>query len=599
MPPDSRGPEWRDLAAELRALLRDFAAFAGKRGVLAAAFVALGALFEGLGLALIVPLLGIVSGSGPELGHIERSARAAFRVFHVESPIGQLQILLALFGAVVVVRAIVIYVRDVMVADLQSGFVEAVRLRIAEQLSAAPWAELARLRYARITHAMSADLQRVGAAIFFALQCAVSIAMLAAQCALVLLLAPTLALLAICILLAGAVVVIPAVRRMHGLGGVVTGANLSLLNATAQFLNGLKLAVSQNLQSGFLAEFRQALREMRVRQVEFTRRQSGSRLVLTTLSALAGASLVLIGFGAFHVAPATLITLLLVLVRMSAPTNQLLLGVQQMAHSLAAYTAVKSLEGDLASLPQERAEPQPLPAVGEGAIAFDHVTFLHETAAEGPARGVQDISLIVRPREMIGIDGPSGAGKTTFADLLVGLLVPQQGRITVAGSVLQGAALKSWRDSIAYISQDPFLFHDTVRRNLAWASPRASEAEMWTALALAGADELVKRMAHGLETVVGERGMLVSGGERQRLALARAVLRKPRLLVMDEATSAIDPAGERLILAQLRGLSPRPTIVTIAHRTESLALCDRIIRIEGGHCLEDRGVPMPPLRAVD
>ena len=111
---------------------------------------------------------------------------------------------------------------------------------------------------------------------------------------------------------------------------------------------------------------------------------------------------------------------------------------------------------------------------------------------------------------------------------------------------------------------------------------------MWNALGMVGADELVRRMERGIETVVGERGTLVSGGERQRIALARAILRRPRLLVLDEATSAIDVAGEREILKRLRALSPRPTIVIIAHRTESLAHCDRILRFDTGRCVDDK-----------
>lgn len=567
-----------------RAFLRDFAHYAGRKGVVAALFVAAGALVEGLSLVLIIPLIAIVTASHTTFGPLERMAKAVFGQFAIESHFGRLALLLAAFGVLMVVRAIVILVRDVTVAELQTGFVESYRLRIAEALAGASWDQVVRLRHARITHLLSGDIQRLGVITNTILRFGVSAAMLVVQCVLVFLLAPALAGLAVAVLLLIALAFVPSIRRANRIGKRVTQANISLLNSAAQFLGGLKLAMSQNLQSSFVTEFRDTLHDLTKQQIEFTRQQTNGRLAFTTISALAGGLLVLVGFGIFELPAPTLIALLLIVVRMSGPATQIQQGIQQFANALPAYEAVKELEKDIASMAPMHVDGGAEVTIPEGRIEFEDVSFLHVPEEAGDARGVRNISLRIEPGEFIGVSGPSGAGKTTFADLMVGLYPPQQGRISVGGLELAGPALAAWRERIAYVAQDAFLFHDSVRRNLAWVNPKASEEEMWATLQFVGAADLVRRMEHGIDTIVGERGTLVSGGERQRLALARAILRHPRMLILDEATNAIDVAGERDILERLRRLTPPPTILMIAHRAESLALCDRALQFEAGHC---------------
>jgi ATP-binding cassette subfamily C protein len=571
----------------LAAFLRDIARYAGSRALTTGLLVAAGALLESLGMVLLIPILGVVVDTSKG-GVFRRAADALFESVHAETAFSRLLALLAVFGALMLARSLVIMRRDVRLAELQIGFLEAQRVEVAERLAAARWDQLARLRHARVTNLMSGDIQRVGVGINFLLQSAVSAAMLASQCVLAVALSPALALIAFALLTAIGVALGPLARQAQRLGALVTSANLSLLDSASQFLGGLKLAISQDLQQGFVGEFRDTLLALRRRQIDSLRERTRGRLILTMATATAGGTIVLVGFGVLHVPAAVLITLILIISRMSGPVGQIQQGVQQVASALPAYEQVAELKRELAAM---AAAPAPAAAAfPEGVVRFEAVGFRHPGDDASPSgRGVGGLELSLAPGEFFGVAGPSGAGKTTFADLLAGLIAPQTGRITVGGAPLEGATLAGWRRGLSYVSQDPFLFHDTVRRNLAWGSPGASESEMWSALALTGADAVVRRMEHGLDTVVGERGALVSGGERQRIALARALLRRPKVLILDEAASAIDVEGEAALLERLSALSPRPTIVMIAHRAESLALCQRVLRLEGGHIVAPAG----------
>jgi ABC-type bacteriocin/lantibiotic exporter with double-glycine peptidase domain len=570
------GPSRPSLVAGAADLLRDFAAVVGAQGVGALGYVLAGAVLEGLSFSLLIPLLGIIFGAAAPSGRVARAEMLLFGLFGAEAPFSRLLLLLLLFAFLMSLRAAIMSLRDVAVVSLQVRFIGALRLRLARRLAASRWEYIARLRHARITHLMGGDIQRLAIGLEFLLRGGGAAAVLLAQCILALLLAPVLAIAMLALLGLGLIALGGALTRTRALGGFAFDANLALLSGTAQFLGGLKLAMSQNLEDGFVCETGQTLRQLAERQTSFVRQQAWSRAGLTVLAALLGSALLLAGYGWLHISPAILVALSLVGTRMVGPAGQIQQGAQQFANVLPVYEKMRELEDELAAFAAEQSAPGL--AYPEGPITFQHVRYRHAGEAGG-ANGLRDFNLTIAPGEFLGVTGASGAGKTTFADLLAGLYPPQAGQIRAGGQDL-GAVLTAWRDGLSYVAQDAFLFHDTVRRNLAWANGRASEDNMWRALGLAGADDLVRRMEKGLETVVGERGTLISGGERQRIALARALLRQPRLLLMDEATSALDNETERRVLARLATLCPRPTIVLIAHRRENLDLCDRVIHIE-------------------
>ncbi len=563
------------LARSAREFFLDFRDFARGAGLKAAGLVAFGTLLEGVGLILLVPVVAVVTGWQDGHGIMPGWWGVALGTFLGASRTARLGLLLGGFVVLVLLRALVLWHRDVMLARLRIGFVERQRTRLVGRLVGASWSELSRIRHARINHLLSSDIILAGACVHFMLEGGVALGMLAMQWLLAFLLAPVLAAAIGTLVIAVGVLLIPQLEKSRALGQEMAEINLRLATSGGQFLDGLKLAMSQNLQHRFATEFNEVLGKLMLRQLSFVRQQSRSQLVFATVSSLAGVVAIYVGIGLLETPPPILIVFVLLLVRIGGPAAALQQGAQQFANLLPSYEKIRALESELPS------EPVPLAAEAlprQASIAFSNVSYRHP----GSAKGVFELDLAIEPGRFVGITGASGAGKTTFADLLVGLLAPEEGTITLGGRPLTEALRNTWRSAVAYAPQEPFLFHDSIRNNLLWANDAAGEDDMGAALRAVGAERLVSGLEHGLDTIIGENGALLAGGERQRLILARALLRKPPLLVLDETTSAIDIPGEQAVLKALATLPWRPTIVLVAHRRESMAFCDQIVEFAEG-----------------
>jgi ATP-binding cassette subfamily B protein len=227
--------------------------------------------------------------------------------------------------------------------------------------------------------------------------------------------------------------------------------------------------------------------------------------------------------------------------------------------------------------------PITLPSHGSGELRFEGVTFAY---GDGP-RVLDALDLVVRGGEAVAVVGATGSGKTTIARLISRFYDVNAGRVLVDGVDVRAMKVRELRRNVGIVFEDTFLFSDSVAENIAFADPEAPMEQVRRAAELAGAAEFVDALPNGYDTVIGEHGFSLSGGQRQRIAIARAILADPRVLILDDATSSVDPTKEHEIRAALREVMHGRTTVIIAHRAATIALADRVVLVHGGRIVAE------------
>jgi subfamily B ATP-binding cassette protein MsbA len=241
---------------------------------------------------------------------------------------------------------------------------------------------------------------------------------------------------------------------------------------------------------------------------------------------------------------------------------------------------------EILDLPIERGDESGAvsPTLVAGEVRFEHVTFAYEPPGVRPV--LRDLSFEIAAGEVVALVGPSGAGKTTIVNLVPRFFEPQAGRITLDGIDLGRIRLQTLREAIGIVPQEPLLFSGSIADNIRYGKLQATRAEIEMAAHEANADEFVEQLPRGYETTLGERGIRLSGGQRQRISIARAILRDPRILILDEATSSLDSHSELLIEAALDALLAGRTTLIIAHRLSTIRRAHRIFYVDSGRILE-------------
>ncbi|WP_093263167.1 ABC transporter ATP-binding protein [Thermostaphylospora chromogena] len=323
---------------------------------------------------------------------------------------------------------------------------------------------------------------------------------------------------------------------------------------------------------------------------------------LTLVSALALA--LVYGLGGFFALtgsldPGAVVALALLLTRLYAPLTALAGARIEVMSALVSFERVFEVL-DLKPLVEERPQARAVPP-GPVSIEFDGVSFAYPTAdkvslasleevatldTRGGERVLHDVSFRAEPGQMVALVGSSGAGKSTIAQLVPRLYDVDEGAVRLNGVDVRDLTFESIHETLGMVTQDGHLFHDTIRANLLFARPDASEEELWDVLKRARLDDLIASLPDGLDTVVGERGYRLSGGERQRLTIARLLLAQPRVVILDEATAHLDSTSEAAVQEALGEALAGRTALVIAHRLSTIRAADLILVIEDGRVVE-------------
>ncbi len=539
------------------------------------------ALTEGVGLLLLLPLLQLVgfnTGQGTT-GSITYYVASFFTL--VGFPITLVSVL-AVYVVIMSLYALLNRWQNNTSFTITYELESLLRQRLYNAIINTTWLFFSRQRASTFIHALTAEIERVGAGTQQVLQLAVSVMVVLVY----LFIAWQLSAVVTGAVVVCGIILLLTLRRKVSLarakGTALSADTRELFGAITEHLNGMKAIKSYGAQEQNAALFSKFNEQIKGANVGYIRNWSGTRSLFDIGSVLIlGASLVVL-IEILHIPGAVALLLLFLFYRIIPKFSSIQQTYQYFINMLPSFANIMAIQTRCeAAAEREIDDPQEVNL--QQCIEFRDVSFAYTD--DGQA-AVNNINFVVNAAETTAIVGSSGAGKSTLADLIMGLILPREGQVLIDDVPLNAERLYAWRRHIGYVAQDTFLFNDTVRANLLWAYPTASDAEITAALRTAAAEDFVSQLPSGIETVLGDRGVRLSGGERQRLALARALLRQPAVLLLDEATSSLDSENERRIQDAIDALHGDMTIVIITHRLSTIRNADIIYVLEDGRIIE-------------
>ena len=563
-----------------RQFLQDFITFGRSRIAAGAGLLGLVTVLEAAGVLLLIDIAGQIG-------------------LQVRPGLGlSFATVLMLYVAAVAARSVLERAHSRMTDRLQAGFSAHLRRRLYAALAFADWNFHARHRVADSVHALTQEADHAGAAAHYLQQMIAGAALAVVYVALALWISSLLTL----VIMSGGLLLVMATRRSTqravNSGEVGSTTSQAMHRAIAEHFSGMKTARSYGREKQHVDAFDAVCGDVETASAMVARTSSGVRQRLELGSVVLMATLVYAARELVHLSAGETLLLMFAYARLIPRVTGLMVQATSWAGLLPSYRRMVELERSALAAAEMRATEQTSRMPFKRTIRLESVSLAYPEQTRSAVAGV---NLEIRRGTTVAIVGESGAGKSTCADLIAGLLHPTAGRVLIDVTPLTAANVAEWRSQVGYVTQDTFLFHDTIRANLLWAAPGSTDADVARALDRAALSRAVRSWPRGLDTIAGDRGVLLSGGERQRLALARALLRKPSVLVLDEATSALDADSEAQVLDAIADIHGHLTIIVITHRLSAVRGADRVYVMDDGRIVESvdaTGLARQPMLAL-
>lgn len=541
-------------------------------------------LLDGMALLLLIPA---ISYSG--MVNLDDGTMPFVRFFDSlgqMSPTLGLSLMLGVFLILNLIQNL--FQRHVTIQNvkIQHGFARYLRLEIYRDLLRANWDFYIKRRKTDLINTITAELARVHAGTNTFIQLITAIIFTIIQIGIAFLLSPEITLF---VLVSGCILAIFSrgfIRRSRLLGSRTSENGKNFLAGITDNFNGIKDIKSNTLEPSRMNWFRSITQRMYDEQMEYILLKTASQFHYKIASAVLITVFIFLSVKLFHAQAAQLMIIIVIFTRLWPRVTGIQSSLEQIAITVPALKTVISLkkESQAAKEFDHLDVSDIIPIDIQEVIECRDVYFRYDQNESSYA--LNGINVSFPANRMTAVVGRSGAGKSTLIDLLMGLNLPEKGKVLFDGIPLTKENLLSLRRSISYVPQDPFLFNATIRENLLMIEPSASDERIWEALEFSSAADFVKKLPQGLDTLIGDRGVRLSGGERQRIVLARAILRNPCILVLDEATSALDTENESKIQAALERLKGKMTIIVIAHRLSTIHNAEQVIVLEQGEIIQ-------------